>query len=407
MIQITDKHDCCGCSACVQSCSCHCITMNEDTEGFVYPEIDKEKCIDCGLCERVCPLIHPAEPIKWKEVLAAKNRNMSERLDSSSGGIFIALARKVIDSGGVVFGAVFDKQWNVVHTYAETLEGVKLMMGSKYVQSDINGTYAVAERFLKDNRTVLFTGTPCQIAGLNSYLRRDYPNLITADFLCHGVPSPGVWQRYLHDSFGGFVYENARPECSEVREWPDAITEITGIEFRDKKTCGWHKFNFLVRGMVKNTGQSVVLQSDIYIDNSFMRGMLSDVYLRPSCYRCKCKNGVSHSDITLADYWGVKTLLPDFADDQGVSLLFVNTAKGRNLLSVLDIEVCQANIKGMELYNGGMNPVLREGKCRSKFFKAYADGKSFAVSLAIALKKPMYAILFVKLRKAVRHILRK
>lgn len=178
MIQITDKHNCCGCTACAQICPRQCITLKADDEGFMYPEADKEMCVDCGLCERACPLIHPAEPIKWSEVLAAKNRNNDERLGSSSGGIFIALARKVIESGGVVFGAVFDRQWNVVHTYSETLEGVKPMMCSKYVQSGINGTYAVAERFLKTGRTVLFSGTPCQIAGLNGYLRKDYPDLI-------------------------------------------------------------------------------------------------------------------------------------------------------------------------------------------------------------------------------------
>lgn len=182
---------------------------------------------------------------------------------------------------------------------------------------------------------------------------------------------------------------------------------ITDINFRDKKIWGWHKYNFVVRGTVNNSGENVILKSDIYIDNPFMLGILKDVYLRPSCYRCKCKNGVSHSDITLADYWGVRTLLPEFADDEGVSLVFVNTDKGRSLLNGLDAEMKPANINGMELYNGGMNPVLHEGKCRRKFFKAYIGGKSFAESLAIALKKPMYTVVITKLRKSVRRILKK
>ena len=138
MIQIKDKHDCCGCSACQQRCPRHCITMREDSEGFFYPEVDTDACVDCGLCERVCPLANPGNPKHWMEVIGAKNRNEDELLGSSSGGVFINLARNVIAEGGIVFGAVFDGSWNVVHTYADSIDGVWAMMGSKYVQSDIN-----------------------------------------------------------------------------------------------------------------------------------------------------------------------------------------------------------------------------------------------------------------------------
>ena len=156
MINLKEKKDCCGCSACVQKCPMHCITLVEDNEGFLYPKIDASVCINCGLCEKVCPWLNRPDPIEPKEVLAVKNRDEDERMASSSGGVFIALARKIIERGGVVFGAVFDGNWEVMHVYAETIESVRPMMGSKYVQSRIGNSYQDAEQFLKEGRDVLF-----------------------------------------------------------------------------------------------------------------------------------------------------------------------------------------------------------------------------------------------------------
>lgn len=201
MIKIQNKQDCCGCAACVQRCPKRCISMKEDNEGFLYPVVDESVCIDCGLCEKVCPIINRPEKLPVKEVLAVKNRNEAERMASSSGGVFIALAKKTIEKGGVVFGAVFDENWEVMHTYAETLDEVKPMMGSKYLQSRIGNSFRDAEKFLKEGREVLFTGTPCQVTALHNYLRKDYLNLLSVDFLCHGVPSPGVWRKYLDEEF--------------------------------------------------------------------------------------------------------------------------------------------------------------------------------------------------------------
>ena len=189
MIQVSKKQDCCGCSACVQRCPRHCISMKEDAEGFLYPDVDMTQCIDCGICEKVCPWLNLHEKSKIQDVLGAKNIDGKERMESSSGGVFIALAKKVIENGGVVFGAVFNKCWEVVHTYAENLKDVKSMMGSKYMQSRMENSYREAEDFLKRGRTVLFTGCPCQITGLHNYLGKEYHNLISVDFLCHGVPS--------------------------------------------------------------------------------------------------------------------------------------------------------------------------------------------------------------------------
>jgi coenzyme F420-reducing hydrogenase beta subunit len=197
MIHLTEKTDCCGCNACVQSCPKDCITMQEDNEGFLYPAIDLETCIDCSLCEKVCPEIHQKEVRKPLQVYAAKNRNEEVRLQSSSGGIFTLLAEKIIEEHGVVFGARFDENWAVIHDYTETIEGLASFRGSKYVQSRIGETFSQAKQFLKSGRKVLFSGSPCQIAGLKLFLKKDYENLLTIDFVCHGVPSPKVWRKYI------------------------------------------------------------------------------------------------------------------------------------------------------------------------------------------------------------------
>jgi coenzyme F420-reducing hydrogenase beta subunit len=200
-----DKQACCGCGACAQKCPTGCIIMQEDTEGFLYPEIDKKSCVGCKVCEEVCPSVHPKEPRTPLRVYAAKNKDEAVRLESSSGGIFTVLAEKIIDRKGVVFGARFNEDWEVIHSYVETKEKLSVFRGSKYVQSRIGESYKQAEEFLKAGRFVLFSGTPCQIAGLKLFLKKEYENLVTVDLICHGVPSPGVWRKYL-DEFIEYQY---------------------------------------------------------------------------------------------------------------------------------------------------------------------------------------------------------
>ena len=369
MINITDKKDCCGCSACVQRCPKRCITLEEDNEGFLYPKADASLCIDCGLCEKVCPWLNRPEPLRPQEVLAVKNRDEEERLASSSGGVFIALAKKTLEKGGVVFGAVFDENWEVRHVYAETLEGVRLMMGSKYVQSCIGDSYRDAERFLKEGREVLFTGTPCQVTGLHNYLRKDYPNLLSVDFLCHGVPSPGVWRRYLDETFNVRSARRAAAGKNTVLSSSlKSLPVITGIEFRDKKLHGWKKFSFVVRGSASKADKNSVLLSDIHYDNPFMKGFLRNLYLRPSCYQCKCKNGVSRSDLTIADFWGVDKLMPDFDDDKGVGLVLVNTERGNSILKQLDMDIRQSIFEDVCGLNNGFRENTRMHPKRNDFF---------------------------------------
>ena len=376
MINITEKKDCCGCSACVQKCPKHCITLEEDGEGFLYPNVDVSACINCGLCEKVCPWLNRPEKTEPREVLAVKNRNEEERMASSSGGVFIALARKVIDSGGVVFGAVFDENWEVVHAYAETMDGVRPMMGSKYVQSRVGESYRDAERFLKEGREVLFTGTPCQVTGLHNYLRKDYPNLLSVDFLCHGVPSPGVWRRYLDETFGGAARRAAAGKNTVLSLSLKSLPVITGIDFRDKQPFGWKKYSFVVRGRsASKADENSVLLSDIHKVNPYMRGFLANIYLRPSCYQCKCKNGVSHSDLTIADFWGIWRLMPDFDDDKGVGLVLVNTEKGSDIFDKLNMDIAKLTLEDAKRFNGGFKDEFLVPSKRLLFFNIFSQNK--------------------------------
>lgn len=253
MINIKDKSNCCGCNACVQKCPKQCISMREDDEGFLYPYVDKTLCIECGLCEKTCPIINSKEERKPLNVFAAKNQNDEVRMQSSSGGIFTLLAENVIDEGGVVFGAGFNERWEVVHSFAENKKDLAKFRGSKYVQSKVGNSYKLAEAFLKQGRKVLYSGTPCQIAGLKQYLRKDYVNLLAVDFICHGVPSPGVFRTYLRDEInictarkgGGknTVLLPCIPLVSERDELDMKGMKIQSISFRDKRN-GWKKYGF-------------------------------------------------------------------------------------------------------------------------------------------------------------------
>lgn len=235
---------------------------------------------------------------------ACYNKDDKIREKSSSGAVFFELAKWIISQNGIVFGAKFDKQWNVVHSHADTLEGVMNFLGSKYVQSSIGDEYKIAKEYLDNGKLVLFSGTPCQISGLLSYLKKEYENLITVDLICHGVPSKAVWREYVNEIA--------------------ADKHIKNINFRNK-TEGWLDFSLRV-DFTDKTNYRQNQHNDIYI-----KGFLSDLYLRPSCYKCKFKGIERNSDITLADYWGVKNIIADMFDDKGTSLIMIHTEKGKDI----------------------------------------------------------------------------
>ena len=318
MIRICDKKLCSGCSACASICPRGCIAMVEDNEGFLYPRIDEKSCINCGLCDKICHELHPYEKEGYFDIYAAINNNEYIRLKSSSGGLFSSLAESTIYKEGVVFGARFDESWQIVIDYTEDMNGITAFVGSKYVQARISTAYRDAERFLKEGREVLFTATPCQIAGLKHFLRRDYENLTTVDFICHGTPSPKVWRRYLN--------ENVLNKYGKLKK----------ISFRDKSQEGWDRYHFIAQYEDRKENKFL---SSYHGDNYYMKAFLSNLSLRPSCYQCMAKGGCSHSDLTIGDFWGINNVSSSFNDNKGVSIIIVNTAKGDMLLdSILGIK---------------------------------------------------------------------
>lgn len=311
MIEIKNKKDCCGCHACMTVCPKQCIAMVADEEGFLYPEVDTFRCIECGLCEKVCPVIHQAHSRMPLEVYASISKNLGIRQKSSSGGIFTLLAEAVIQTGGVVFGAKFDDDWNVIHSFTETMEGLAAFRGAKYVQSRIGNVFKEVKHFLEEKRQVLFSGTPCQVAGLKHFLRKEYEGLLTVDIVCHGVPSPKVWHRYLESINGN-------------------KEQITYVSMRDKKE-GWNRY-----GMEIHAGKQM-LCSERAAHNSYSKGYLANLFLRPSCHDCPARSGKSLSDITLGDFWGLQRYYPSFDDNKGTNLVLINTSQGLNLYRLLDV----------------------------------------------------------------------
>lgn len=345
MIQISSKQNCSGCHACYNVCPIQCISMDEDREGFLYPRVFKDKCMKCSLCEKVCPILQPAILENKPKAYASYNKNENIRMKSSSGGVFTLIAEEVIKNNGVVFGAGFDKNFNVEHSYVETIEELSKFRGSKYVQSNIGNAYKKAKEFLEQGRNVLFTGTPCQIDGLKLYLQKEYNTLICQDIICHGVPSPKAWREYKK-----FITKGK---------------SIKNIYFRNKR-LGWN--NFSMRIEMENNIYSKDLNEDI-----FMKAFLTNFCLRPSCYFCHSKSLHRRSDITLADFWGIEKLLPNINDDKGTSLVFINSEKGMQIFKNISSEVvsCDVDINEAIRYNSSAYKSVELTPKREKFFKYF------------------------------------
>ncbi len=309
---LADKTDCIGCTACAGICPAHCIRMVPDRNGFRYPIIDSAACIGCGACERTCPVLNdiPKSSSASAEAYAAYSLDEPMRMQSSSGGVFTEIAKTVLSKGGAVYGAAYDKDFNVYHCAAESPEELEALRGAKYAESRLGDVFPEIKARLNRGQEVLFSGTPCQVGGLKAFLGKDYENLLTVDFVCHGIPSPMVWRSWLQ-------------MCTKTDEGGKTIEEI---DLRDKST-GWSRYRYSNRiRFIDGSEYSVSSSNSLY-----MRLFVGDYILRSSCYDCRFKGYERPSDITIGDFWGIWDIAPEMDDDRGTSLVLLRSAKGKSL----------------------------------------------------------------------------
>ena len=354
MIEIKQKELCSGCEACVNICPKKCIQMEYDEEGFRYPKINKKECINCHMCEKICPILNKLESTQQGyKSYGAFNKNKKILKDSSSGGIFYELGKAIIkDFKGVVFGVKFDKDNYSIFDYAEDVEKLKLFMGSKYVQAKNNGMYVKVKEFLDNGRTVLFSGTPCQIAGLYSFLRKDYENLYTVDVICQGVPSE--------------ILVTAFKQHFEMKY----KSRIIDIKFRQKK-YGWRYFGFLI---TFESGKKIYIPR---AEANLLKILFEMADSRPSCYDCKFRELKSGSDIKLADFWGVHESKNTKFNFNGVSHVIINNKKAENLLNKIkdNLNLYESSIEEVKRLNNSFNSQKFDNKLKKQFLYDI-DGKS-------------------------------
>ena len=316
-IQLASIDQCTGCAACVSACSTGSIAMQKDRDGFLVPKINKETCVGCHKCEKVCPIVSPIELKNDVEpkVYAAINKDEDIRRRSSSGGAFYALAKWTIEKCGVVFGAAFEG-YHLKHQYAETMGDVEKMVGSKYIQSEIGDSYNEAKKFLKDGRWVLFTGTPCQIAGLKRYLGKDYEKLLTVDLLCHGVPSPAIWEKYME---------------RQIRTLK--AKDVMDIRFRTKREDASSLLNFYFFFFFLDENNVWQQFGEDYYENPYFAYFMRHLF-RSSCYQCPFRSvEASHADLTIGDCWNVDKDHPTMSDNKGISTIILHTSIAQDVFA--------------------------------------------------------------------------
>lgn len=355
MISFINRSECYGCSACASVCPEKCIVMSADEEGFLYPRVDQSKCIGCNLCEKYCP----TKKVNCIDEIPASYASISsdqlKRQSSSSGGIFKILAEYVINNGGVVVGAAYDKSFHKVeHICIENLSSISLLSGSKYSQSELGNAFISVKDYLEKGRIVLFSGTPCQVAGLKCSLKHSYDSLLTVDVVCHGVPSPKAFEKYL------------------IEKEEKYNSKITSVNLVDKKT-GWHKRSVSIN-FFDNQKYTVHQYQDC-----FMKAFTSDIMNRPSCSKCIFKSLNYFSDITLGDFWGIEKIDPSIDDDKGTSLVIVRSDKGKELMSIISEKAIVKEVNYIEAIKG--NPAITSSfpvhKNRSDFMYQL-DEKKFS-----------------------------
>lgn len=382
-----DKNQCYGCRACENRCPTGCITIAENQEGFLFPKIDQEKCTECGLCFKVCPAVEENLSGIFHEpssnVYAAWNNNLNERLNSSSGGIFPALAKNVLKNNGVVYGCSWkDETMEAHHIRISSALDIHKLQGSKYVQSSTDDTFKRVENELNVGLKVLYTGTPCQIAGLTLFLGKDYDNLTTVDLICHGTPGNGVLSRY-------------------VTYLEEKHGKITDLKFRDKKKSGYSAYISFTTAGKRKIMELIGL-------SPYMVGYYKGLYNRESCYLCDFTTTKRVSDITISDFWGLNLFHPELTKENkfGVSCILCNTEKGISVIHSIkeNLVTVESNLKYCSANQPSLLSPQKRPDYRNKIFKEIEE-KGFKC-LATGILRPRHFILYKIIPDRLRKMLR-
>lgn len=381
MIKIDFEH-CTGCGACVQACPKKCIQNKENNEGFVFPDINSNECIKCNLCEKVCPISNTISKDTITSVYAVNDKNDDACLSATSGGFFGILAEYVLSNGGVIYGCAMCGH-DVEHKRASNHKELQLLKGSKYVQSNTKDTFIKAKNDLKSGRLVLYSGTPCQIAGLITFLGREYDNLITADVICHGVPSQAYFRKYIQ---GLEKHSNGT---------------ISDFSFRSKNNRGWSLAGeYTLKSSIKENKKKLY-----YFESYYYFYFLEGSIYRDSCYQCKYANIDRVSDFTLGDFWGVEGLHVEFDTEKGCSLVITNTTKAKDIFTQLDMNSKEVTVEEAIKHNAQLIEPSKKPSSRQIRLKEY-ESNTYDVINSTFLKQNKKEILVAKIKYMVPYRLK-
>lgn len=366
-MNLANSYKCTGCGACYSVCPHHAIVMRPDKNGFLYPEIQKQKCVECGLCKDVCHVLKSPAPKSPKSCYVAETQNRELHIASSSGGIFGELALSILRQGGYVAGCGWDKKMQARHTVVNNKKELTELFCSKYVQSDIGDTLIDVKKLISADKRVLFSGTPCQIAGLKRYLGKEYDNLLTVEVICHGVPSPGVFEKYK--------------KSQEINN----KERLIDINFRSKERI--YETDYI--SLTFENKKTKSMKSDDLFFKSFIRNLI----LRESCFNCCSKDGKSGADITLGDFWGIQKIFPEYHKN-GHSAVIIRSEKGMRFWNAIKQNVTFREVSYENICKG--NSTCRQSVSKSLAYNFYMS--SYKV---LGLKWSFQSSLFLSKAKRV------
>lgn len=387
MPNLASKEYCTGCTACASACPKGCITMTADENSFLCPVIDADQCVSCGLCEKVCPVVNPQKVAEnMPKAYAAYSTDEAVRMQSSSGGVFTELAKAVLKDGGAVYGAAYNEQFEVVHICAESENDLAKLRGAKYAQSDMQGIFANVKAQLKQGRRVLFSGTPCQLGGLKAFLRKEYENLLTVDFVCHSVPSPMAWREYV----------KYRAEQDNNGKMPDTIN------LRSKQS-GWTNYQYS-NLFTYADGHTHAARSG---ESLYMKMFVGGYINRESCANCQFKGYSRVSDLTIGDFWGIWDIAPEMDDNKGTSIVLVQSNRGAELIEQIAAQLVlkEVSLEEASRENGAMLEVAKLNIKRQEVLRRIREESYNGIETIIGAEKLQICGVFKKIIRKIKGII--